>query len=110
MLVALIALQSVVAIADAHQPHQAGVEHLEFNHDDDKNTVDNSQHLKKVASSPSIDQYDCHHCCHCHGVVHFFLATPSLGFDASLLVQELTGYWAQYPSILISPDLRPPIA
>ena len=35
LIIALIAMQSVVAVADAHQLHQSGTEHLTFDHEHD---------------------------------------------------------------------------
>ena len=58
----LIVFQSAFVVADVHQEHQSGVDHVEFDH----------QHVDheplKVSDSDEPEQsFDCHHCCHCHG-------------------------------------------
>ncbi len=66
----LVVLQSGAAMADAHQLHQSGTEHLVFDeshhHLDGSGPADQHNH---EADAPSSQQSDCHHCCHCHG--HF---------------------------------------
>ena len=60
LLATLIALQSVIAIADAHQFHQTGQKHLEFNH---QHTEPQNQQLDQQEQD-TTDNMDCHHCCH----------------------------------------------
>ena len=119
LLILLIALQSVAAIADAHQLHQAGSEHLTFEHPHDANTQNQpapeqdehdfrQQQLESLTDNSS-SQYDCHHCCHCHGSSQIFI-DPS---NATLMPLSLGNCSAalniSYLSNLLSPDLRPPI-
>ena len=59
---ALTAMQSVAAVADMHQNHQLGIEHLDFDHD--KNEHADVIHDQTSSESP----LDCHHCCHCHPI------------------------------------------
>lgn len=69
-LLLLIALQSVVAIGDAHQLHQQGTEHLTFDEThqhDEVQVFDILQDQKRYSDSDPLDNLDCHHCCHCHG-------------------------------------------
>lgn len=109
MLVALIAMQSVVAIADEHQTHQKGTQHLEFEHEHDSTRVADLQADKKN-SGPSLDQYDCHHCCHCHGMSCFAVTASANGLDVGIFVDHLSMLPLFYHSNLVSPDIRPPIA
>lgn len=108
MLVALIAMQSVVAIADAHQSHQEGTQHLEFEHEHDSTPVVNNQDNQQT-STPSLSQYDCHHCCHCHGLSLFALTASSNGLDIGKSTDHLFVTHLLYRSYLVSPDIRPPI-
>jgi hypothetical protein len=105
MLVALIVLQSIAAIADAHQLHQTGSEHLEFDHGHDSTPVKKEQLAQKDPSA----QFDCHHCCHCHGMSHLFLESSSCNIDIVQLGQDISEHRFAYFSYLISPDIRPPI-
>lgn len=110
MLVVLIAMQSVFAIADSHQSHQEGTQHLEFEHEHDSSRVaDNQDRLK--SSTPSFGQYDCHHCCHCHGqgLSLFVLATSTHGLDSAMSADPHFIHHLFYRSNLVSPDIRPPI-
>lgn len=58
----LILLQSIAVVADSHQSHQSGVDHVTF---DDHSHADDADlnHLD------SPNDLDCHHCCHCHSAV-----------------------------------------
>lgn len=107
-ILALVVFQSAAGIADAHQSHQSGTEHLTFNdhqhaHEDvkiDHNLVDGSEDHEQ----------DCHHCCHCHG--HFspaVLVKPS-GFALRKSSTSNSDYSENFPSEFINPLLRPPIA
>lgn len=117
LLVTMIAMQSFVAIADVHQPHQSGEQHLEFNHDhpdSDQNIgeSDGFEVVKNVSlesfSSSSLDEYDCHHCCHCHGVS--YLKAVSNGNDVFPYKQQpILSTPTGYLSYTHSPDIRPPI-
>lgn len=64
----LVVLQSGVSLADAHQLHQSGAEHLSFDesHQHLNDTDPEEQHNHDLDTSSS-QQWDCHHCCHCHG-------------------------------------------
>ncbi len=70
-LIAIILLQSVATVADVHQSHQSGAEHVSFEHEHD-------EHGHSYTPGEAIDhtqsqELDCHHCCHCHGIVHLYL-------------------------------------
>lgn len=111
LMIALIAGQSVVAVADVHQLHQSGTEHLTFDHEHDQptyNTPRAEQEIKKNATSGSTS-LDCHHCCHCHGMANFFLGSGSDSMPDVDLDSPLSGYQFHYTSYQSSPDNPPPI-
>ena len=112
IMILLIAVQSVVAVVDSHQLHQSGSEHLSFEHSHDqagnKSTPDKSR-IQALQQSV-LNNFDCHHCCHCHGVAQLFLPTVN---DNSLLAhlgKEVVGYLNIYLSFRGSPDNPPPIS
>ena len=111
LLIVLIAMQSVVAIADEHKSHQEGIQHLEFVHEfDSARTIDDELDQNGGASLP--DQYDSHHCCHCHVSGMSLLATSAdaNGLDVGISVDHLLMRPPFYRSNSASPDIRPPIA
>jgi len=110
LMIALITVQSVVAVADAHQLHQSGTEHLTFEHDHDQ-LIENLQPEQKI----NIDNpaggtnLDCHHCCHCHGTGHIFFGSAPSSLPTTDLGSTLSGYQFHYSSYQGSPDNPPPI-
>ena len=117
LLVTMIAMQSLMAIADVHQPHQSGAQHLEFEHvhgipEGQIGEPDQLDVLERVtwelSDTSSLDEYDCHHCCHCHGVN--YLKTANNGNDVFPHTLHLfLTVSVDYISYTPSPDLRPPI-
>ncbi len=117
LLVTVIAMQSFVAMADVHQPHQSGNQHLEFEHAHEdfevqKSFLDELGNVKNLSTAlddvSSLDEYDCHHCCHCHSVS--YLKAAGLGnevipYKSNLFLSLSVDYLFYTPS----PDLRPPI-
>jgi len=111
-LLLLVACQSTVAVADLHETHQTGKEHLEFNHIDqnvtnsetliDKASVDNMNKLKNIS-------YDCHHCCHCHGVACHYLDNHIVNAFTHVQTSVQFTQFTSIRSRIITPDLRPPI-
>ncbi|MAM87201.1 MAG: hypothetical protein CME36_07820 [unclassified Hahellaceae] len=110
-LAALIALQSVLAIADVHKAHQSGANHLKFEHE---HKVNNQPQLADAVSQNleigAVSQLDCHHCCHCHGSSPMFLADEQLTSDLVYLRGELLEYRVDYRSHIAFHDNPPPIA
>lgn len=106
LMIILIATQSVWSMADAHSAHQSGLEHLEFEHQhDDAHPA--KQGIEKSTLDASQADFDCHHCCHCHGAhssfitsfyasVSLFGQSPQHSFTKPL---ELT----QQPSVFFRP-------
>lgn len=110
ILALLIAFQSVVAMADAHQSHQSGSDHVEFEHDHDGGSDVSVNDAEEEQASELVGQFDCHHCCHCHGMSPVFLAAHSFGLALPWSNRAGSDYFVEYPSLSISPGLRPPIA
>jgi hypothetical protein len=109
ILTVLIAFQSVVAMADAHQSHQSGSDHVEFKHDHDDGSDESASAIEYPQSNGPVGQFDCHHCCHCHGMSPAFLTAQGFGPTLQLSNHSDGNYSVEYPSLSISPDLRPPI-
>lgn len=111
MLLALIAVQSTVAVADSHQSHQTGAEHIEFEHE--HNNDNQSTQIKQLSGIDTDTltniQFDCHHCCHCHGVAQFEIANSINNIYLNTDNYKVLENFFKYKSLLISPDLRPPI-
>lgn len=110
-LVVLIAVQSVVAVADVHKAHQSGTEHLNFDHEHQK---DSQTPLPEIVQQPSdnniVYQLDCHHCCHCHGASHLFLIGYHSISATLSLSDDLLAFYMSYRSHIIFPENPPPIS
>lgn len=114
LLISLIAVQSVVAVADAHKGHQSKNEHREFDqsHDHELATPDDQiqSEISVVEDNTSdVQKFDCHHCCHCHGVAQLFVTDDSHALGINQTTSHLPDYFLAYPAAVISPNLRPPI-
>ncbi len=113
LLVALIALQSVVAMADAHQVHQSGIEHLD-SAGPDGTSGDASADLSSTDSTgqtqPGDSILDCQHCCHCHAMAHLFVSSDQHNFSLALSGLLRSDYRESYFSTVVSENFRPPIA
>ena len=101
LLVALIALQSVVAIADSHPPHLETPSHADFS--DQLNSPAVTDH------ATPLDSADCNHCCHCHNMAQIFLVGNHLCTMDNARVLRLLDIKANYLSNFIFPSIRPPI-
>jgi hypothetical protein len=108
LLAALIALQSVVAIADAYELHQSGTEYLELNHSQQSADAKNDNQLvKQSPDKPGQLQYDYHHCCHGHvSMIPFDSSSHFANFSETRLVD----YQANLTSFIPTSLYRPPIA
>ena len=112
LLMVLVAMQSTMAVADLHQAYQTGQEHISFNHTDDITSHPNSDQPDTQTNfeteSDLTASYDCHHCCHCHGVACHYLLKDDTSF---VLYQDNDAIFESfnlYNTRIISPDLRPP--
>ena len=101
LLVALIALQSVVAIADSHPSHPETASH----------TALDDQFYSPAASDHEgqLDAADCNHCCHCHNMAQIFLVGNHLCTMGNARVLRLFDIEPNYLSNFIFPSIRPPI-
>jgi hypothetical protein len=107
LLALLIALQSVSAMAEAHELYKSGVDHLELDHFhgayDSENAVD-----KSFPDSSSSLLSDCEHCCHCHGSV--VLIGSIFQLTEFALEKEQADYQFNLTSGIPPSLFRPPIA
>lgn len=101
LIVIMIALQSFVAMADSHQLHQSGTKHIVFEHQHDLDNV--------MPDDSANSMFDCHHCCHCHGMSHPFLVSGEDSVIAISLGNEVSDYQASYFLFRTPPDNPPPI-
>jgi hypothetical protein len=106
----MILIQPVMSLADVHQLHQSGSQHLTFDHDHAQvdtpveSTVRDTTNLSDLNSS-----FDCHHCCHCHGVASSAALPVTLTIDCdfgeSILRDHYTTHF--YPAVY-EKQFRPP--
>ncbi len=100
-LVTLIALQSVLAIADTHSTHENSAAHIEFQVEP---SLDLDAQLTFDEGSLSCD-----HCCHCHNLAHTFLSAAAVSMMSVDHQIKFSNLSQSYPSNLSSPSFRPPI-
>ena len=97
-------------MADVHSSHQSGNEHLTFNHQHNHDAQDAENKSKNLNQQQTQNSdFDCHHCCHCHGVHHHWIVTNLVLPQANHYKQT---YLIQPYSLPPSPHenlLRPPI-
>lgn len=115
ILLTMMLLQSISTLADIHQSHQLGTEHLAFeehNHDQNDGADSNNVISGKIISDKNVpvDQYDCHHCCHCHSIhITFMVGTDTLvSLPAVPCFLPDTGI--QFVSAIPTSRFRPPRA
>ncbi len=108
MLVILIALQSIDAIADAAKFHQPNSEYAEADYFPNKTFKSNLMN-SDTSTSDRNTELDADHCCSCHGVTASILLRDELLLPVLYIRNEKISYHFLYHSLLISPDLRPPI-
>ena len=99
----IVAVQAIVAVAYIHHSEQTGTEYVSFDHDTYVNAL---QSDSEESGKASLDDYGCHHCCHCTGIFSF-LTNGSI--HAVISEKKRFGYILELPSASISPHLRPPI-
>tara|TARA_R110002096_G_scaffold139512_19_gene293965 strand:- start:6725 stop:7045 length:321 start_codon:yes stop_codon:yes gene_type:complete len=105
MLTLLIAMQSVITVAFVHQSHETGTEYVSFDHSDDLSHAVKRQGNETSDKFP-IDEFGCHHCCHCLGI---FVFGKNNSLNLILSGGKLFEYGLRLPSALSLPHLRPPI-
>lgn len=107
-----IALQSVSSMADVHHFHQSGTKHVTFQHEHDPSDFHTPLKLaleKKQLDSSGDNAFDCHHCCHCHGTIYYFLRSTEVGAIEPLQSIGASDYLISYYSFKSSLDTPPPI-
>ncbi len=131
LLTLLILLQSQIAAADVHQPHQdidnysSAISVLPINTDlkflmpaSDKTTAQHKHHADISSEKAELQTRfvnlesptDCLHCCHCHNSSHQWLGGHSISLLNSSLPEALSKYRLQFVTRILSPELRPPIS
>lgn len=124
-MIVLICLQSVALASDKHQVHQAGESHVDeiiaethsHNTDNTPQAHDFGVFVAKSSHDHHGQSYDetvasdldCHHCCHCHGVLHL-IHDAHLPLAEGSVRNPVPPY--HYALIMAAsyPDLPPPIA
>ena len=106
LMITLIAMQSVIAMADIH--------HVNFMHQ----TNNNHQIQAEIEPIVFVDQQptdsnlyqhlDCNHCC--HGACHFFIGVNQGSISNLKTHSDTTAYQVVYYSLVLSPENPPPIS
>lgn len=111
LLAALIALQSVVTLADIHQVHETDTEHVTFDQDLCDLLSDTSRQTTSAdaVSGNDADTSDGHHCCQCHG--HFSQVLPGAAAMVDFVKHpcSFSPYRVGAAPIVFTSFLRPPI-
>lgn len=107
-ILALVVFQSAAGIADTHQSHQSGTEHLTF--DDHQHKHEDFEIDHSLIDEAEGQERDCHHCCHCHGHLNPAVLIKPLSFALNKSPTSNSNYSESFPSEFINPLLRPPIA
>ena len=112
LLITLIALQSVVAIADSGQFQGAETEHQQFDSPQQSDTSADTQQRTPESKDSTTDHdvNDCHHCGQCHAGSHGFFAVTSNGLAFNPAKYSPSTLDIRYQTRTLSPALRPPIA
>jgi hypothetical protein len=113
LMIALIALQPVVSIADTHQFQHSGTEHLAFEHDhsDKQPLVKAGSYAPDTVPEPAHSgQTDCQDCCHCHGTGQVILALSQVISFNNQISKITSLYRLAYLSYSTTPDKPPPIS
>ena len=82
LLITLIAMQSLLAVADVHQIHQPGSSHVSV--DEGGMLVNTDGHAVHEADQQA-NSVGCQHCCHCHSpqLLILFSVVPSIAFHTN---------------------------
>ncbi|WP_154224711.1 hypothetical protein [Marinicella rhabdoformis] len=96
-----VSFQSIAAVSDVHQSHQSGAEHLEFEHEHEGDA--------NLTPQKELSSFDCHHCCHCHGVSCHYLDNKQIGYTSFFGTSGLIESSTLFTSRTSPPNFRPPI-
>lgn len=107
----LIAMQSIVAVADMHPFQSTDTPLIPQLPQSPLSTVhtDNDLIVSSPISPSAIHVYSCHHCCYCHNICGVYLGYYYPQFNLELFVQSLPEYHFSQLKHHSSPALRPPI-
>ncbi|HEC01867.1 MAG TPA: hypothetical protein ENI91_09250 [Sphingomonadales bacterium] len=105
ILMFMMVVQAVITVAYVHQAEASGIEYVSFDHDHEL-SADAGQTTSEKSDKRPVDDFGCHHCCHCTGIFSYENNAP---FKAVLAADKIFSYDLSLPSALISPHLRPPI-
>ena len=115
-MIALIALQSMTVVLDVHQFHQSGLNHILTNSQlieidpISAMDVDSDWQFEDAKSIPGdVIDLDCDHCCHCHGMMSFFVVNGFKYDPAMSLSDKVAERQISYFSFFTLPDSPPPI-
>ncbi len=107
-ILALVVFQSAAGIADVHQSHQSGIEHLFF--EEHQHSHEDAETNQSHSDASEELEKDCHHCCHCHGYFNpAVLLTPLSLSLKKPPTSPISDYNEMSLSEIINPLLRPPI-
>lgn len=114
----MFASQTIAAAFDSHGAHQevdAGqnLSHRSLDeshkwHQEGTLIVANSD-VDESSNSPELNQFDCHHCCHCHSPSGVYIVCYH---ESTLLRKDNSSVLTTKTALLslwISPEHRPPI-
>ncbi|MCF6216743.1 MAG: hypothetical protein L3J58_11290 [Emcibacter sp.] len=99
----IMVVQTIVTVAYIHHSEETGTEYVSFDHDVSVTVL---QAGGNDAGRPSLDDVDCHQCCHCTGIFSFLI---NENIYTVLSGDKRFGYLLNLPSAFIAPHLRPPI-
>lgn len=105
ILMFMIAIQAVITVAYVHQAEASGIEYVSFDHSHEL-SADAGRTTSEKSDKLPVDDFGCHHCCHCTGI---FSYENNETFKSVLAANKIFGYNPSLPSARISLHLRPPI-
>ena len=115
MFAVMFASQTIAAAFDSHGAHQEvdATQNLSHRNLDESHKLHQEGTLiianSDVDESPEQNQFDCHHCCHCHAPSGVYIASND---DSTLLRKDNSSVLTTKTALLslwISPEHRPPI-
>lgn len=109
LMITLVAMQSVIAMADIHQVHNSNLTHQTSNNHLVQADIESIVFAdQQPTDSNSYQHLDCNHCC--HGACHFFIGVNQEPIASLNPHNDTTSYQAVYHSLVLTPDNPPPIS
>ncbi|MCR8922628.1 hypothetical protein NO559_07590 [Dasania sp. GY-MA-18] len=112
-----VAVQSVLAAADAHQVHQSDASYhplaqqllAELDTDEQLSSPpDQSSDLSTTSPQKTVTVLDCQHCCHCHGQLAKILVYSMFNANFSIAEAQFVDYSHTLLSAHPNSLFRPP--